>query len=210
MVAMVVLGVALAGVFPLMVVCSRGIESMELRYTAQGNKNGNWFSPVFRPNSQAPVSREAMARGTSLPPRIPGRANSGPWPRFPDDGAAHRSSARIIDDSSNTGYPRYGTWTDTANPNAFLGNCQRHDAQSPATDTAVWTFSNVTSGRYFVLATWPAASDQATNARYVVYDGDADASPVTVAVDQTAAPNSSIYAGWTLLTTRTLQAPTRR
>lgn len=51
-VAMVVLGVALAGMFPLLIVQSRTLESLELRYTEKGseiNQGKSWFSPVHRP-----------------------------------------------------------------------------------------------------------------------------------------------------------------
>ena len=85
LVAMVVLGIALTGLFPLMVVCSRGVESLELRYSDQGNKNNNWFSPVYRPDYDPASSRaKTTAPGMPFPRPIPGRANSGPSPRFPE------------------------------------------------------------------------------------------------------------------------------
>ena len=56
------------------------------------------------------------------------------------------------------------------------------------------------------MATWHAADGLATDARYDVYDGDSDPSPVTVLVDQTVPPDSSVYAGWKVLATRDFQS----
>jgi hypothetical protein len=187
-----------------MVVCSRGIESLELRYTAEGNINGNWFSPIFRSDvtGSGVIPRQDYGTWYVIPSADPWASKCGAVATFSRTAPADAPSPRIIDNSSGTGYVSNGSWATVADANAFRGDYQRHDPQSPATDNAVWTFTNVPAGRYFVLATWRAASDQATNARYVVYDGDADAAPVTVPVDLTATPTSSVYAGWKLLTTR--------
>jgi len=205
-----VLGIALTGLFPLMVVCSRGVESLELRYTEQGNRNSNWFSPVFRPDvtSTEPIPRENYGTWYAIPSADPWARKLGAVATFSRTKPTTSSSSTMVDDLDTTGYVPNSTasWVDTTNANAFRGHCQRHDLQSPATDTAVWTFSNVASGRYYVMATWQTATDLATDARYDVYDGGADPSPVTVLVDQTAVPNSSVYAGWKILTTRNFQS----
>ena len=111
----------------------------------------------------------------------------------------------MIVDDGDSGYSTTGTWTSQANQNAFLGDQQCHAAGGSSSEKATWTFSNVPCGRYYVLVTWQAASTLATNASYTIYDGNADASPVTVSVDQTFPPSSSIYAGWKVLTTRNFQ-----
>jgi hypothetical protein len=211
MVAMVVLGVALAGVFPLMVVSSRGIESLELRYTAEGNKNGNWFSPIFRRDltTTGIIPRDDYGVWYVVPSADSWAGKLGAAATFSRTRPPLASSTRIIDDG-DPGYASSGSWASLADAGAFRGGYHRHDLQSPATDTAVWTFSNVASGHYYVLATWRAASDQATDASYAVYNGDADPSPVTVSVDQTVAPASNVYGGWKLLTTRNFTSADKR
>jgi len=204
MVALVVLGVALTGVFPLMVVCSRGIESLELRYTAEGNKNGNWYSPVFRRDVTGAgiIPRQDYGTWYVIPSADPWASKLGAVATFSRTAPAVSSlSARVVDDSDPTGYASTGSWTAGTNSQAFRNTYQRHEALAlPDVDTAVWTFSNVASGYYYVLVKWPVVSGLATDAAYVIYNGDADASPFHAPlVNQTVAPNSTVYSGWYLL-----------
>lgn len=207
MVAMVVLGIALAGAFPLMIVCSRGIESLELRYTVEGNKKGNWYSPVFRCDvtSTSPIPRQNYGTWYAIPSTDPWAKKLGAVATFSSVRPTDSPSPNIVDDG-DAGYASVGSWTTTADPNSFRGHYQAHASQSPATDTAVWTFSNVSPGYYYVLATWHATPNQAIDACYDVFDGDIATPTVTVLVDQTAAPNSSVYQGWRILTTRNFQS----
>jgi prepilin-type N-terminal cleavage/methylation domain-containing protein len=205
LVAMVVLGIALTGLFPLMVVCSRGVESLELRYSEQGNKNNNWFSPVFRTDTTGIIPRQDYGAWYAVPPDDPWARKLGAVTTFSRTQPAASSSSIIVDDGDD-GYSTTGTWTSGANPSAFLGDQQHHAAGGSFSEKATWTFSNVPSGQYYVLTTWQAASNLATNARYKIYDGNADASPVSVSVNQTVAPASTIYAGWKVLTTRYFQS----
>jgi prepilin-type N-terminal cleavage/methylation domain-containing protein len=204
LVAMVVLGIALTGLFPLMVICSRGVESLELRYTDQGNKNGNWFSPVFRPNTDSVTSRadrEDYGTWYLNPPADPWARKLGAVATFSRTAPAPSPAPIIVDDGSN-GYSTTGAWSTAADPNAFLSDQQRHESQATPTDAALWTFTNVANGRYYVMATWHAATDLAADARFDVYDGDNVSTPTTTAfANQAAAPNSSVYAGWQILTT---------
>ncbi len=211
-VAMVVLGIALAGVFPLMVVCSRGVESLELRYTAEGGKKDAWFSPVFRPDvSDSRTSRDDYGAWYLVP-------SADPWARKLGCAASLSKtppaadaclSPIIIDDNDGAGYSQTGTWTTTADAQAFRGGFRRHEAQDPPQDIAVWTFSNVAPGRCHVLAKWPALGEDGGSAQFTVYDGAADPSPVAVAADQTSSSSGSLYEGWALLATRRFAASDR-
>jgi prepilin-type N-terminal cleavage/methylation domain-containing protein len=201
LVAMVVLGIALTGLFPLMVVCSRGVESLELRYSEQGNKNNNWFSPVYRTDTTGVIPRDDYGDWYAIPPDDPWARKLGAVTTFSRSQPTGTAPTTIIDDS-DSGYSTTGTWTSQANTNAFLADQQLHDAGGDSSEKATWTFSNVPTGRYYVLATWQADSTLATNASYTIYDGNADTTPVTVSINQTGAPSGDVYTGWQVLTTR--------
>ena len=113
MVAMVVLGIALTGLFPLMVVCSRGVESLELRYTAEGNKNNNWFSPVYRTDSHSagPIPREDYGTWYVIPSADPWASKLGAVATFSRTMPSASPSSFIVDDTSTSGYSTTGTWT---------------------------------------------------------------------------------------------------
>jgi hypothetical protein len=212
MVAIVVLGVALAGLFPLMAVSSRGIESLELRYTAEGNKTGNWYSPVFRKDvtSTEAIPRQNYGTWYVVPSSDPWANKLGAAATFSRTQPAALASPKIIDNGDPTGYAVSGSWTAGTATDAFHQNYQQHAALAlPDVDTALWAFSNVSTGYYYVLAKWPAIAGQATDAAYTVYDGDDDPSPVTVTVNQTVASNSSVYSGWTVLTRRYFRGDSR-
>jgi prepilin-type N-terminal cleavage/methylation domain-containing protein len=207
LVAMVVLGIALTGLFPLMVICSRGVETLELRYTNQGNKTGNWFSPVFRPNTDNVTLREERENyGTwyLVPPSDPWAKRLGAVATFSRTSPSASTTATVVDDGG-TGYSTVGSWASGTNTNAFLGDQQRHELQtSTPADTAAWTFTNVANGWYYVLATWqrPAdATELAIDAQYYIYDGDVATPNTSAMVNQQSAPNGSIYSGWYVLTT---------
>ena len=217
LVAMVVLGIALTGLFPLMVVCSRGVESLELRYTEQGNKNNNWFSPVYRTDTAGAgvIPREDYGTWYMIPSSDSWARKLGAVATFSRVGSTASPPATIADDLDTTGYVTNPTsdWVDKTDTNAFRGHYQQHDSSSPATDTAMWTFSDVVPGRYVVLATWPQVSDPAAHAKYEVYDDNTSKATVNN-VDQTTAPgdSSSVYQGrpWRSLTTQTFTTGTIR
>jgi prepilin-type N-terminal cleavage/methylation domain-containing protein len=203
-VAMIVLGIALTGLLPLEIMQSRVVESLELRYTESGHqvnldKDRNWNSPVMPADIQSfeVVPREdygayylvssddSLARklGTaaSLSRTIPALSNR----------------VTIADDVDVTtpDYTEVGTWAaGTASASDVNeGDSRMHIMQASHSDYAVWTFSNVTPGRYYVMATWKESADQAPDALYEIWDGDADASPVQVLANQASAPAGDTY-----------------
>jgi hypothetical protein len=186
-VAIVLFGIAVAGMYPLAVMHSRGLTSLEQRYAIQGN----WYL--------AP-SIDQWARKLGAPASLSQQ----------DPGALPTPPNWIVDDDDVVGYADVGgTWTRESNSQALAGFDRRHPAPptesptTPETDHAAWLFENVTPGWYYVEATWTAASDQATDAQYVFYDGAAslNEAPLT---DQTIAPTGASYGGrpWQILATR--------
>lgn len=208
-VAMVVLGVALAGLFPLLVMQSRGVESLELRYSQVGRDAPDWFNPVFRPNVTRAVEgadRQTYKAADADAAWYLTQA-SDPLARKLGAGAAiSRTSpdappVTLVDDGDGT-YAAAGSWGTQAA--GLDSDSRRHELQATPTDAAVWTFSNVAVGWHYVMATWPEAPDLATDAKFVVRDGAADASPTTVYVNQTVAPDGAAYQGrpWRAVTMR--------
>ena len=198
-VAMTVLGIALTGLFPLMVMQSRTIESLELQYTSQGNGN----TPVFRPQLTATV--DAV-----------GRTNYGIWYLIPSadpwarklGAAAGISNAKtsaptalLADNGDSCTFSPDASWIVGTSSSAFAGDYRSHAIQATPTDTATWTFGSVTQGLYYVVATWPASTSLATGAKYEVYQGTTLKATISP-VDQTVTPNSAVCNGWYLLMTQ--------
>src|SRR5204863_473714 len=67
----------------------------------------------------------------------------------------------------------------------FQGD-SRYNTAGNGSDSATWTF-NVSPGQYRVSATWPAASNRATNSPFTVLDGSTSLG--TIALNQQLAPN---------------------
>ena len=182
-VAIVLFGIAVAGMYPLAVMHSRGLASLEKRYAIQGN----WYL--------AP-SIDQWARKLGAPASLSQQ----------DPGALPTPPNWIVDDDDVVGYADVGgTWTRESNSQALAGFDRRHPApptESPTTpDHAAWLFENVTPGWYYVEATWTAASDQAADAQYVFYDGAASLD--TVSANQQNAPTGASYGSrsWQVLAT---------
>ncbi|MGA2618299.1 MAG: Calx-beta domain-containing protein [Thermoguttaceae bacterium] len=87
-------------------------------------------------------------------------------------------------DNKDPGFATVGTWTLKSRV-GYHGNVLVH-AKGDGSDTASWPFT-VAPGQYAVLATWPKAAKQATNAPFTIFDGSTSLN--TAAVNQTLAPN---------------------
>lgn len=104
-------------------------------------------------------------------------------------------------DNSQSGYSESGTgWTQASGSGDYL-DTSRHHAAASGQDIANWQFSNLPSGEYNIYGTWSAASGQATNAPFTVYDGSSLAG--TQRVDEQTAPTGVTADGqnWQLLGT---------
>ncbi len=176
---MVVFGIALVGLFPLTVMHSRVLRSLEERYSAQDE----WYLTA----SQDRWARK-LGAAASLTATDPG---SMPTPPL------------LVADDGDIEYTDTG-WTEEADPSAFEADCRR--AAPAEGQTATWTFSDVPAGWYQVQATWTESPDQVTDARYSIYDGDDLLGEPTV--DQQTAPVGEEYEGsvWQTLDTKYFRA----
>ena len=96
-------------------------------------------------------------------------------------------------DNSQSGYSESGAgWSTKIGSQDYLGDSRQHTAGS-GNNSANWQFSNLPATEYTVYATWSAASGQASNAPFTVYDGSVAAG--TERVDQQAAPSDLTFDG---------------
>jgi prepilin-type N-terminal cleavage/methylation domain-containing protein len=217
-VAMVVLSIALTGMFPLMVVQSRNLESLELRYSEQGNKKTDWVCPVFTPDLEGAVvlSREDYGDWYLIPSTDPWARKLGAMATLSRNPPA-ALPVEIRDDEgdvSDPGYEETGTgWAVETNAQAFLGDRRRHAPIAEGETTieyATWTFTIQTPGYYRILATWSAATDQtqAGDACFDIYRNGVLLDQIITA--QNVLPDGPAYEGrpWHALTTKYLDVGT--
>jgi hypothetical protein len=215
-VAMVVFGIALTGLFPLLAIMSRDLQPIKkidssgtATYRCEtpardGNIDGADFSPV--PNFEKHVWYVAPS--------------TDPWVRKLGAGAQWYSttmsaatapagftaSASPIpigapfaqqddDEDADAGYVDSFTdsdWVYNASASAALGaDCHRHDALpagSAPTAWATWTLTVPVAGWYSVQATWPFGADQVTDAVYSVSVNGTPLTSVVGSVNQTSDP----------------------
>jgi type II secretory pathway pseudopilin PulG len=183
-VAMVVLGMAVAGLFPLVVMFTRATKKME-----QQVHLGTTCYLVPATDTWA-QKLGAPAQITTAPPGDPA------------------SAPVLMIDDGETSYVESGTWTTQTSSAASQGQYRWHDAQpGNSPDTASWMFSEIPAGWYQVQVTWPAAAERSTNAGYTVYDGTSQV--YTQNVNQRSAPSGATSGGvaWQTLTTAWINGP---
>ena len=102
-----------------------------------------------------------------------------------------RELMAVIDDQDTSGF----TFTSGFNTGGFIGyNSYMHYANGDSSgDKATWTFTGLSAGTYRVAATWPAASNAASNAPFTVKSGGNVLA--TEIVDQRVAPDDSQVSG---------------
>ncbi len=107
-----------------------------------------------------------------------------------------------IMDDGDPGYSQTAGWTNRTNTLAYQLDYNYHSAGA-GTGAATWTFSDIPTGSYQVLAHWISFSNWATNAPFTVLDG-ANALG-TVLVNQQQAPNGDQSNGITWQSLGTFQ-----
>lgn len=177
-VALTLLGIALVGLFPLVVMHSRSVRTIERRLPSNAN--------CYLVPSSSDWARKlgAAARITTTPP------------------AARAPPPVLLVDNGEDGYSESGGgWTTVTDAGAFQGQYRARASQDAPLDTASWRFTGLTPGRFQVQATWLEAPERSTNAAYTVYDGDT--AHGTYPVSQRLAPLGTVFNGrpWETLTT---------
>ncbi|MCA9064707.1 MAG: hypothetical protein KDA96_16660, partial [Planctomycetaceae bacterium] len=111
------------------------------------------------------------------------------------------ASARIIDDSSVTGFSHTGFFdSNPAFPQGFNNGVKFSGAGSG--NTATWSFGDLVPGTYQVSATWTNAPDRASDSPFTLRDGDNSGTIVRqIDINQEKAPDdfSDGGFGWEIL-----------
>jgi hypothetical protein len=183
-VALVLLGIALTGLFPLVAIYSKGIATIERRLPLQA-------ACYVLPSSDAWARKlGAAATVTAIPPAPPV-----PPPVL------------LIDDGDPAYLETGSGWTTQTTPGAFQGHNRWHASQSGTPDTASWQFSGVPPGWYQVEVTWSPAPDRSTTARYAISAGSVALGTFTV--NQRQSPAGPLLSGslWQILLTVWINDP---
>lgn len=176
-VAFVVLGLALGGLFPLLVMQSRLQRKLDERLAA-----GQTY--------YATPSTDTWARKLGAAAKIT-RDAPAPAPAPP---------VYAIDNVSS-GYSEAGSgWATETDASAFGGSVRYHAAGTGA-NSASFTFTSLEPGWYQVWATWTNGTNRAKNAPFTAWDGATNRGTFTV--KQNVPPKDAFYAGrpWDLLGT---------
>ncbi len=109
-------------------------------------------------------------------------------------------------DDGDPAFSTVGTWI--IGTGAGCQNDQRWAATGTGNVTATWTFSGLAPGQYRVSATWAAASSNASNSPFTLYDNTTSLG--TFRVNQQATPSDLLATGraWKDLSTVTVNSGT--
>ena len=166
-VALVLFGVALAGLGPLVVMQSRQLQRLEARFDDQTT-----YYLVPSTDAWARKLGAAASIGTEDPGSCP-------------------PPVTLIDDGdpgySNTG----GNWDQWSSGDPFQGD-YRENEPGAGSDKASWEFAGLEAGWYEVLVTW-GGDGWATDAPYTVLDGET--ALATVRVNQKNNPSGAVFEG---------------
>ncbi len=168
-VAFVVLAVALAGLFPLVVMHSKQQTRLEQRLDPQTT----YFLVPSTDSWARKLGCAALFR----------TQDPGPPPPPP----------LLLLDNGDTAYSEVGAdWGTEAQPQAYRGDHRWHTLGT-GTNTASWQFTGLDPGWYDVRATWLESGTGASNAPFTVYDGTTNRG--TFRVNQQLAPSGAVYDG---------------
>jgi len=190
-VALTAFGLIVAGIFPLVVMQSRGVKRLE--NLAPSDKT--WH---LVPSSDGWVRK------------LGGTATV----TFTDPGPPPPDAAELLPvDDSDPGYSETGDgWTTLSDEDAVGGSFRRHSADegNPSPDAATWTLTGLTTGWYDVRLTWIDAPEHATDASYSIYDGTTLVGAYSL--NQQLAPSGDVFDGrpWESLAAVFIQSGTVR
>lgn len=185
-VAFIVFGIALSGLYPLVVMQSRQLKKIEDRFNDQ--------TAYYLVPASDPWARKLGAAAT-IQTQDPGPALLPPV---------------LTMNNGDAGYREAGSdWSGDSPANAFQGDLRWHSAGTGA-NTASWQFNGLLPGWYDVQVTWLEGPDRAGNSPYTVYDGTNVKG--TFPVNQQATPVGSSYGGrpWQSLGLVSLRTQTLR
>jgi hypothetical protein len=164
-----VLGIALTGLIPLVVMQSRQQARLESRLDAATThylvpSSDNWAAKLG-----APAIMQSTEPGT-------------------------KTTAVLVMDNLDSGYSESGDdWHDDTG--GYQDGSRAHAAGS-GDASATWTFTGLKPGWYQVEVTWNAADGRSNAASYVITDLTSPSNVrATVAIDQTQSPSGDTYDG---------------
>jgi prepilin-type N-terminal cleavage/methylation domain-containing protein len=215
-VALIVLGVALGGLFPLVIRYSKTVSALEGCTPQTGRwhmvSGGDWVyvepDPTLDLNRKRPdrwylvPSSDDWARKLGISARV--------YKDLPATTSSKQTNLALDDDLVHHDVYSEGDSAWISGPSSgYNGGCRYHASnvnQSEAS-SAIWTFMNVQPGWYEVQATWPPGSvtEPWTHAaHYKIYDTDrSELLAERTDVDQSLAPVGDQYDGrtWTPIAT---------
>jgi prepilin-type N-terminal cleavage/methylation domain-containing protein len=163
MVAMVILGVALGGLFPLAIQYSKQVSSLEACNPQTGRwryAGGTWNyqDDVKYPNWYLNPPTDVWAKKLGAAAVLSNGIFTGP----PDPTPVYEAATRIVMSDNLSGTAFYGetdpaNWGDVA-PLGYSNSCHRHGSgtDGPASgEYAAWILDNVPPGWYVLEAIWP-------------------------------------------------------
>ncbi len=190
-VAMVVFGVAVAGLCPLVVMQARLVRKIETQPVGPANPQ---VIRGVRMLDGSPFSGQGFA---AAPPTTVLQPQPDGWVRrlgvvagFAVDAPAQPFTPLPVQttlDDADPGFSSSG-WSTATDPSADNGNYHKLPAASPS-GPAQWSFTGLVPGRYHVMASWVANPLNARDATYSFNDGDGD--PFAMPVDQRSVPSGS-------------------
>jgi hypothetical protein len=188
---MVVLGIAVAGLCPLVVMQARLVRKLETQPVGPDNPqvirgvrmlDGVPFTGLAYtapPSTVLQPQPDGWVRRLGVPASFAVDAPAQPFTALPVQ--------TTLDDSSGSGFAAAG-WSTTTDASANNGSYRSVPAGSTA-GAATWTFTGLVAGRYHVQVSWVPKSQNAKDATYSFTDGGDD--PISLSVDQTTGPGGS-------------------
>jgi hypothetical protein len=188
---MVVLGIAVAGLCPLVVMQARLVRKLETQPVGPDNPqvirgvrmlDGVPFvglAYTAPPPTVLQPQPDGWVRRLGVPASFAVNAPAQPFTALPVQTS--------LDDSSGSGFAASG-WSNATDASADNGGYRTIPAGSTS-GAATWTFTGLVPGRYHVQVSWVPKSQNARDATYSFTDGGDD--PVVLIVDQTTNPGGS-------------------